>query len=609
MKKIMNTPETFVYDMCHGLAKAHPELEFVEKFKIVKKVEINDEKVSLISGGGSGHEPAHAGFVGKGMLDCAVCGDVFASPSQVQVYNAIKKCATDKGVLLIIKNYSGDCMNFNNAMADAQEDGIKVDAVYVNDDIAVKDSLYTVGRRGVAGTVLVHKCAGAAAEQGKELEEVKAVANKVIENVRSFGFAFTSCTVPAAGHPTFEIGDDEMEFGVGIHGEPGRFREKIDYSKGSFSDDLARRIVTDLEEDLKLKKGEEVVLLINGFGGSPLQELYILNNSVNKALEADGIRIHRTIVGNFMTSIDMAGASITVLRVDEELKKLVDYPVNTPALTWGGAMNEQAEAAVEAMQAIAKALNITPAAAAPTKKAAKKAVEEEDANAVYEVEGTPTIGETINTAAFVKIVEKMADVIIENEVPFCEADKMGDGDFGMSIAKGFKQLKADWATRKKGDIGQFLVSCSEIIKEYCGGASGPIWGSAFKYAGKAMLGKKEVNLTDLAFLFTEANRGVYETGKKSFGKGADIGDKTLVDALKPCAIALTKAAEEGKKLQAGLDLGAKAAHEGAEATKSHVATLGRAGTVGERSIGYPDAGAHGLDVIFNELAKFIKNFN
>ena len=609
MKKIMNTPETFVYDMCHGLAKAHPELEFVEKFKIVKKVDINDDKVSLISGGGSGHEPAHAGFVGKGMLDCAVCGDVFASPSQVQVYNAIKKCATDKGVLLIIKNYSGDCMNFNNAMSDAQEDGIKVDAVYVNDDIAVKDSLYTVGRRGVAGTVLVHKCAGAAAEQGKELDEVKAVANKVIENVRSFGFAFTSCTVPAAGHPTFEIGDDEMEFGVGIHGEPGRFREKIDYSKGTFCDDLSARIVKDLEDDLKLKKGEEVVLLINGFGGSPLQELYILNNSVNKALDADGIKIYRTIVGNFMTSIDMAGASVTVLRVDDELKKLIDYPVSTPALTWGAAMGAQAEAAVEAMNAIAKALNITPGAAAPAAKKAKKAaLAEDDANAVYEVEGKPVIKETINTAAFVKIVEKMADIIIENEVPFCEADKMGDGDFGMSIAKGFRQLKADWATRKKGDIGQFLVSCSEIIKEYCGGASGPIWGSAFKYAGKAMLGKKEVSLKDIAFLFTEANRGVYETGKKSFGKGADIGDKTLVDALKPCAIALTKAAEEGKKLQAGLDLGAKAAHEGAEATKSHVATLGRAGTVGERSIGYPDAGAHGLDVIFNELAKYIKNF-
>lgn len=606
MKKIMNTPESFVYDMCHGLAAAHPELEFVEKFKIVKKVDINEDKVSLISGGGSGHEPAHAGFVGKGMLDAAVCGDVFASPSQVQVYNAIKKCATDKGVLLIIKNYSGDCMNFNNAMSDAQEDGIKVDAVYVNDDIAVKDSLYTVGRRGVAGTVLVHKCAGAAAEQGKELEEVKRVANKVIDNVRSFGFAFTSCTVPAAGHPTFEIGDDEMEFGVGIHGEPGRFREKIDYSKGTFSDDLSRRIVTDLEEDLGLKKGEEVVLLINGFGGTPLQELYILNNSVTKALGSDEIKIHRTIVGNFMTSIDMAGASITVLRVDEELKSLIDYPVSTPALTWGAAMDSQAEAAVEAMNAIRKALGYAPAPQEAPKKAKKAAkAEEEDANAVYEVEGKPEVGEKINTAAFVQIVEKMADVIIENEVPFCEADQMGDGDFGMSIAKGFRQLKADWATRKKGDIGEFLVSCSEIIKEYCGGASGPIWGSAFKYAGKAMLGKKEVDLKDIAFLFTEANRGVYETGKKSFGKGAEIGDKTLVDALKPCALALTKAAEEGKKLQEGLDLGAKAAHEGAEATKTVVATLGRAGTVGERSIGFPDAGAHGLDVIFNELAKYI----
>lgn len=606
MKKIMNTPETFVYDMCHGLAAAHPELEFVEKYKVVKKKDINDAKVSLISGGGSGHEPAHAGFVGKGMLDAAVCGDVFASPSQVQVYNAIKKCATDKGVLLIIKNYSGDCMNFNNAMADAQDDGIKVDAVYVNDDIAVKDSLYTVGRRGVAGTVLVHKCAGAAAEQGKELEEVKAVANKVIENVRSFGFAFTSCTVPAAGHPTFEIGDDEMEFGVGIHGEPGRFREKIDYSTGTFCDDLSRRILTDLEEDLALKKGEDVVLLINGFGGTPLQELYILNNSVTKALKADGINIHRTIVGNFMTSIDMAGASISVLRVDNELKALIDYPVSTPALTWGAAMSEQAEAALEAVQAIGRALGYAPVETAH-KAAAKKAAttDENEDNAVYEVEGTPQVGETINTAAFVQIVDKMADVIIENEVPFCEADKMGDGDFGMSIAKGFKQLKADWATRKKGDIGQFLVSCSEIIKEYCGGASGPIWGSAFKYAGKAMLGKKEVNLADVALLFTEANRGVYETGKKSFGKGAEIGDKTLVDALKPCAMALTKAAEEGKTLQEGLDLGAKAAHDGAEATKTHVATLGRAGTVGERSIGYPDAGAHGLDVIFNELAAYI----
>lgn len=603
MKKIMNTPETFVYDMCHGLAKAHPELEFVEKFKIVKKKEINPNKVSLISGGGSGHEPAHAGFVGKGMLDCAVCGDVFASPSQVQVYNAIKEVATDKGVLLIIKNYSGDCMNFNGAMSDAiDDDGIKVDAVYVNDDIAVKDSLYTVGRRGVAGTIFVHKCAGAAAEQGKDLAEVKAVANKVIDNVRSFGFAFSSCTPPAKGTPIFSIDDDMMEYGVGIHGEPGRKTEKV-----CSADELAKRIVADLLEDCGVKGGDDVAVIINGFGATPLSELYLFNNSVSNELEAAGVGIHKTLVGNFMTSLDMAGASVSILKLDDELKALVDYPVTTPALTWGGVMSEQAAAAVEAMNAIAKALNITPAAA--TKVEEKKCAckkEEVKEEAVYDVVGDPKVGETINLPAFVKIVDKMADVIIENEVPFCDADQMGDGDFGMSIAKGFRQLKVDWATRKKGDIGQFLVSCSEIIKEYCGGASGPIWGSAFKYAGKAVLGKTEVSLADIAHLFQEANRGVYETGKKSFGKGAVVGDKTLVDALKPCADALTAAAEAGKALTVGLDEGAAAAVAGAEATKTVTAKLGRAGTVGEKSIGYPDAGAYGLGVIFTELAKFIK---
>ena len=603
MKKIMNTPETFVYDMCHGLAKAHPELEFVEKFKIVKKKEINPDKVSLISGGGSGHEPAHAGFVGKGMLDCAVCGDVFASPSQIQVYNAIKECATDKGVLLIIKNYSGDCMNFNNAADLArEEDGIKVDAVYVNDNIAVKDSLYTVGRRGVAGTVFVHKIAGAAAEQGKSLEEVKAIANKVIANVRSFGFALSSCTPPAKGTPIFDIGDDEIEFGVGIHGEPGRKTEKL-----QTADDLAKRIVKDLIEDLGLKKGEDVALLVNGFGATPLSELYLFNNSVSNALEKENIGIYKTLVGNYMTSLDMAGASVTVLRLDDDFKALLSYPVSTPALTWGAAMSEQAAYAVEAMNAIAKALGVTPAAETAHKeaKAAAKTAKAAKKEAVYEVKGKPEVTETINTAAFVAIVDKMADIIIENEVPFCDADKMGDGDFGMSIAKGFRQLKKEWATRDKADIGTFLGSCSEIIMEYCGGASGPIWGSAFRYAGKAAAGKDVITLADLADIFQAANKGVYETGKKSFGRGAVVGDKTLVDALKPCADALEKAAKDGKKLREGLALGAEAAVKGAESTKTVVAKLGRAGTVGEKSIGYPDAGAYGLGVIFTELSKFV----
>lgn len=328
MKKIINKPETFVIEMCQGLAKAHPELEFIEKHKIVKKKDINKDKVTLISGGGSGHEPAHAGFVGKGMLDVAVCGDVFASPTTIQVYNAICKSASKKGTLLIIKNYSGDCMNFDGAAEMAKEDDdINVEQVYVNDDIAVKDSLYTVGRRGVAGTVFVHKIAGAAAEKGKSLKEVKEVANKAIANVRSLGFALTSCTVPAKGTPTFNIGDDEMEFGVGIHGEPGIAREKI-----QSSDELANRIVNAIITDLKLKQGDEIALLINGFGATPLQELYLFNNSVSNVLEEKKINIYKTLVGNYMTAIDMAGASVSILKLDAELKELLDCEVNTPAL-------------------------------------------------------------------------------------------------------------------------------------------------------------------------------------------------------------------------------------------------------------------------------------
>ncbi len=598
MKKIMNTAESFVYDMCHGLAKAHPELEFVEKYKVVKKKVVDRNKVTLISGGGSGHEPAHAGFVGTGRLDAAVCGDVFASPSQIQVYNALKLTASKKGTLMIVKNYSGDCMNFNNAGALAKDDGIEVDAVYVNDDIAVKDSLYTVGRRGVAGTVFVHKIAGAAAEQGKSLPEVKAVAEKVIANIRSFGFALTSCTVPAAGSPTFEIGEDEMEFGVGIHGEPGRKREKL-----ISSDALAARIVPDIAEDLKLVKGEEIALLINGFGGTPLQELYLFNNSVTNELEKAGVRIYKTLVGNYMTSIDMAGASVTFLRLDDELKAYLDYPVSTPAITWGGSSKEDI-AAREAIAALAKALNVTPAAFAKKEDAAEEAVSaDEEEGKTYKFEGKAVIGEKINTPGMGKLVELMADIIIENEIPFCKADRCGDGDFGMSIAKGFKQLKADWDTRKKGDIGEFLVSCSEIIMEYCGGASGPIWGSAFRYAGKAVQGKKEIVLKDLAAIFQAAVEGVQETGRKSFGKGAVVGDKTLIDALVPAADALKEAADKGMKMKDAMKASAKAAVDGAEATKYIQAKMGRAGVTD--SEGYPDAGAYGLGVIFTEIVKRI----
>ena len=329
MKKILNKVEDLVVEMCEGMVKAHPDkLAFDKKHKILSRARVNKQKVSLISGGGSGHEPSHGGFVGPGMLDAAVCGDVFASPSTIQVYNAILKTQSEGGTLLIVKNYSGDCMNFDAAAEMAEEDDdIKVARVYVNDDVAVKDSLYTVGRRGVAGTIFVHKIAGAAAEQGKSLDEVKAVAEKVIANVRSLGFALTSCTVPAKGSPTFSLQEDEIEFGVGIHGEPGIAREKL-----PTAGELAKRMVDQIVGDVPFKAGDEVAVMINGLGATPLQELYLLNNSVAACLEAKELKIHRTFVGNFMTAIDMAGASITVLRLDAQTKALLDAPADTPAL-------------------------------------------------------------------------------------------------------------------------------------------------------------------------------------------------------------------------------------------------------------------------------------
>ncbi|MGL4383595.1 MAG: dihydroxyacetone kinase subunit DhaK, partial [Bacilli bacterium] len=317
MKKIINKPEDLVNEMALGLVNAYPELEYLEKYKIIKKKNIDPNKVTLISGGGSGHEPAHAGFIGDGMLDVAICGDVFASPSQVQVYQGIKASTSNKGTLLIIKNYSGDMMNFKNAASLAQEDGIEVDFVKVDDDIAVKDSLYTVGRRGVAGAVFVHKIAGAAARHGLELAQVKRIANNVIENVKTIGFALNSCTVPAKGTPTFTLSDLEMEYGVGIHGEPGISAQPI-----LSADEVALQMVNDLLKELSLSPSDEVALLVNGFGATPLQELFVLNNSVLKCL-SPYTKVVQSFVGNYMTSIDMAGASLTILKLNKETKELL----------------------------------------------------------------------------------------------------------------------------------------------------------------------------------------------------------------------------------------------------------------------------------------------
>lgn len=576
MKKLMNGAENIVVEMCKGFVLAHPELAFNESYKIISRKE-KHQNVALISGGGSGHEPAHAGFVGLGMLDAAVCGDVFASPSQIQVYKALQQVATDKGVLMIIKNYSGDIMNFQNGAALATEDGIKVDYVKVADDIAVKDSLYTVGRRGVAGTVFVHKIAGAAASKGYELARVKELAQKAADNVISLGFAYTSCTVPAKGTPTFTLANDEMEYGVGIHGEPGIRREKILPSK-----ELAQRIVDDLFLDRP--NLTEVAVLVNGFGTTPLQELYVFNNDVCEHLASKGIKIYRTFVGNYMTSIDMAGASVSLLAVDDELKTYLDAEANTPAFKMDGSTALPFEFAAKDEAAV-RTVNTD--------------VETHPEHAVIANEQF-----TIENMRYV--VDVMSACIIKNEVPFCELDAhAGDGDFGMSVAKGFKQLKRQWHELVQAEqMDDFLLNCSMIIMEHCGGASGPIWGSAFRAASKSIKGKTTLTVADFAEMLQAAVKGIQTTGERSFGRGAVVGDKTLIDALVPCADSWS--ANIDKTFKENFVLGAQAAVQGAESTKEIVARMGRAGTVGDRSLGYPDAGAHGLGVIFTDIAEHIK---
>ena len=326
MKKFINQVEKVEEQMVSGLAKAYPSyLRKLDGMNVVVRAHKKEGKVALISGGGSGHEPAHGGYVGEGMLDAAVAGAVFTSPTPDQIYEGIKAVATEEGVLMIVKNYTGDVMNFEMAAELADMEGIKVKQVVVNDDVAVKDSLYTVGRRGVAGTVFVHKIAGAKAEAGDSLEEVQAVAQKVIDNVRTMGVAIAPCTVPAAGTPGFELSENEMEVGIGIHGEPGTHKEPLK-TADEIADTLLDQILNDMDYS-----GQEVAVMVNGMGATPLMELYIIYDHVADVLADKGIKVYAPFVGEYMTSIEMQGFSISLLRLDDELKELLDAPADTPA--------------------------------------------------------------------------------------------------------------------------------------------------------------------------------------------------------------------------------------------------------------------------------------
>ncbi|WP_199439250.1 dihydroxyacetone kinase subunit DhaK [Umezawaea beigongshangensis] len=332
MKKIINDPGTVVLDALRGMALAHPDLLRVREDPavIVRAEAPVPRKVAIVSGGGSGHEPLHGGFVGHGMLDAACPGAVFTSPTPDQVAAAVSLTDGGVGTLLIVKNYTGDVLNFETAAELAAADGVEVRTVVIGDDVAVRDSLHTAGRRGVGGTVLLEKIVGAAAERGASLETCEELAHRVLDRVRSMGLALTSCTVPHVGEPTFALGEDEMEVGIGIHGEPGRRRVPV-----GTADDAVRHLLDPILEDMPLGEGDRVLLFTNSTGGTPLIELYVAHGVAERLLAERGVRVERRLVGPYVTSLEMQGMSLTLLKLDDELVELWDAPVSTAALRWG----------------------------------------------------------------------------------------------------------------------------------------------------------------------------------------------------------------------------------------------------------------------------------
>ncbi|SDS67222.1 dihydroxyacetone kinase subunit DhaK [Paraoerskovia marina] len=331
MKKLLNDPQNAVTESLEGFTAVHADLVelSLDPTYVTRAGGPVPNKVGLVSGGGSGHEPLHAGFVGDGMLDAAVPGEMFTSPTPDQIQPALEAADSGAGVLAIVKNYTGDVLNFEMAVELAGDDDHRVTTVLVNDDVAVEDSLYTAGRRGVAGTVAVEKIAGAAAARGDDLETVTAVAQRVADNVRTMGVALAPCTVPHVGRPGFELGDDEIEIGIGIHGEPGRRRAPV-----ATADEITDQLLDPVVEDLGLTDGESVLLFVNGMGGTPLSELYVVYRRARSRLEGLGVSVSRSLVGNYVTSLEMQGASVSVLRLDDETTQLWDAPVRTAALHW-----------------------------------------------------------------------------------------------------------------------------------------------------------------------------------------------------------------------------------------------------------------------------------
>lgn len=559
MKKLVNDPRRVVREMLEGLCDLHPGLALLDSEDVVIRADLPApaaRPVAVLSGGGSGHEPAHAGYVGPGLLAGAIAGDVFTSPSVDAVLAAIRAAAGPAGALLIVKNYTGDRLNFGLAAELARAEGIPAEVVLVADDVALRDTVSPDRRRGIAGTVLVHKVAGAAAAAGRPLTQVAQAARDAAAALGSMGVALGACTVPAAGRPGFELGAEEIEIGLGIHGEQGVQRGALQPA-----DALVERLLGTILTDRGLTAGDRVALLVNGLGGTPPMELAIVARRAFALLRERGLVVERAWSGEFLTALEMPGCSLSLLKLDDERLALLDAPAAAPAWPGGGAVGP-ARILVPAPAATGSARAVAPGPFAPALKAAALAV---------------------------------AGALDAEEASLTELDaKAGDGDLGISMARGAAAIRAlpdsAWA-----DPPTALTELGGALRRAIAGSSGPFYATALLRAARAL--PATPSPADWAAAFQAGVEAIAELG------GAKPGDRTMLDALVPAAAAFAAAIGRKEAPMAALAAAVAAAEAGAAATAAMHPRLGRASYLGDRALGNPDAGASAVVVWLRGLAR------
>ncbi len=555
MKKLINDPSTVVRDMLEGVVALSPAAILLADENVVIRSglpESGQRKVAVLSGGGSGHEPAHAGYVGSGMLTAAVAGDIFTSPSTDAVLAGIKAAAGSAGALVIVKNYTGDRLNFGLAAELARAEGIPVEIVVIADDVALKDTVPADRRRGIAGTVLVHKLAGAAAEQGLPLADVARIARSAADKLSSMGISLGSCTLPSVGKPGFVLGEREIEVGLGIHGEQGVRRMPI-----ASADRLTSLTLETIEADDRIRSGDRVVLLVNGLGSTPPMELSIVARSAIGSLEQKGIAVERAWAGTFLSALDMPGFSLSIMHVDDAALGLIDAPTDASAWPRGGAVNRN---------------RVLPS----TKEA-------ED--------GAPSGAKTTMAGERLRqTTEMLAKVLIAAEPQLTELDSItGDGDLGASMTRGSEALLA-LPKESFGDVSSGLMAMANAMRKAIGGSSGPFYATGLMRASRHLAGLEQPTAAQLAEAFVAAVQAVSELG------GAKPGDRTMVDALYPAAKTFKDKVAEGLSADAAWRAAVEAGMAGAEATISMKPRLGRASYLGERAVGHPDGGAIAVSI-------------